>query len=197
MMIQEISLNNIKSQIDLVKQYLISSPDRSITRVEYRTFDEGLSQAYYFICAKSNLQNPLAAFITIYNHKLYFEQEWILADLSTEDVENTIQMWLFPELERLCFDKISADEINQQTAWIVAAIEESISEHINTPRTDKYPNRWGIYVDKQLVSPSKKFKLPVSDRILFGLGLILDWNLIEIFYETPDEYIWFSWATGA
>jgi hypothetical protein len=58
-------------------------------------------------------------------------------------------------------------------------------------------DRWGVYVDNEIVLSTGKFKLPISDRITSGIGLYLDWNLKEVFYETADEYVLFMWSTGA
>jgi hypothetical protein len=47
------------------------------------------------------------------------------------------------------------------------------------------------------VTPVESFTLPISLDIKLALGLTADWNEIEIFYETSDNYLFFSWFTGA
>jgi hypothetical protein len=195
-MIEEISSINFKSQIKRVKTYILDTPKKAITRIEYRTFDEGLCDATYFVCPKTDVQNRLEAFVILYNYQLHFHECWMLLDTKVEDLDNIINLWILPQLEKFCFTQLSTDDIRSETQ-IVDEIEELIFKNIDSSKKHQDPDRWGIYVNGELALSTDKFKLQISDRIKSGIGLYLDWNLIEIFYETVDEYVLFMWSTGA
>ena len=71
----EISLEKIKSYFKQVENILSNSTRVHIDRVEYRTFDEGMCDAVYFICKKSQGLNSLEAFIILVIHQLHFYEE--------------------------------------------------------------------------------------------------------------------------
>ncbi|WP_227592126.1 hypothetical protein [Acinetobacter sp. SK-43] len=61
----------------------------------------------------------------------------------------------------------------------------------------KYFDRWGIYHNGGKVLSIESFILPISSDLKLALELTAEWNEVEIFYETSDEYVLFSWFTGA
>ena len=79
---------------------------------------------------------------------------------------------------------------------IVYSIQKLIKKNQNAKNL-KYSDRWGIYHNGVEVTPVESFTLPISSDIKLALGLTADWNEIEIFYETFDDYVFFSWFTGA
>ena len=76
------------------------------------------------------------------------------------------------------------------------SIQKLIKKNQNAKNL-KYSDRWGIYHNGVEVTPVESFTLPISSDIKLVLGLTADWNEIEIFYETSDDYVFFSWFTGA
>jgi hypothetical protein len=155
-----------------------------------------LCDAKYFICSKTDIKNILEALISRYNYQLHFHECWNLTDTNTEDIDNIINLRILPQLENFCLTQFSESEIRIQTQ-IADDIEELIVKNIDSSKKHQDPERWGIYVNDEIVLSTGKFKLPIAERIRSGIGLYLDWNLIEIFYETADEYVLFMWSTGA
>ncbi len=195
-MLEEISIINFREQLSLIKKHLLETPKKAIVRVEYRTFDEGLCDAEYFILPKVNVQSILEAFVSLYNCQLHFYECWILSDITVDDLDNVINLWILPQLEKFCLTELSADEILAETQ-IVDSIEDLIFKNMDSSKKHQDPERWGVYVNDEIALYTGKFKLPISDRIVSGIGLYLEWNLKEIFYETVDEYVLFAWSTGA
>lgn len=189
----EISLEKIKSNFKQVKNILSNS---TRDRVEYRTFDEGMCDAVYFICKKSQGLNSLEAFIILVIHQLHFYEEWDILETTTTDLKNIFDIWLLPILEKANFKKLTELEVQEQTQWIVYSIQKLIKKNQNAKNL-KYFDRWGIYHNGVEVTPVESFTLPISSDIKLALGLTADWNEIEIFYETSDDYVFFSWFTGA
>jgi hypothetical protein len=201
----EISLDNFHANAELVTTYILESANKIITEIDYRTSDEGMSSANYFICAKNSYQSSWEAFITLFNYRLHFEEEWILANINRQDADNIANLWLKPELEKYDLTPLLASEIQEQTKWIIDGLTKLIvknpafTDQLNSPSHPKFtwPDQWGIYINRLLVSFPEKFTLPLLGQIESGTGLFLDWNLVEIFYETTDEYVLFSWGTAA
>ncbi|ENW79437.1 hypothetical protein F908_02919 [Acinetobacter sp. NIPH 284] len=192
----EISLEKIKSNFKQVKNILSNSTRVHIDRIEYRTFDEGMCDAVYFICKKSQGLNSLEAFIILVIHKLHFYEEWDILETTTTDLKNIFDIWLLSILEKANFKKLTELEVQEQTQWIVYFIQKLIKKNQNAKNL-KYSDRWGIYHNGVEVTPVESFTLPISSDIKLALGLTADWNEIEIFYETSDDYVFFSWFTGA
>lgn len=194
-MMWEISLDNFKQKPDLVENYILDSQAKAITTVEYRTFDEGMCDATFFILPKNNVQSVFEAFVTLCNCYLHFYQEWALSETKPEHIDDIVNRWLLPEMEQYSFTKMSETEIKKQTEPIIEDIVNLIAPNIDSPEKHKYPDRWGIYVNDSLVS-CEGFELPTSNNTLTGVGLDLEWNAVEMFYETTDEYVFFGWGTG-
>ena len=107
----EISLEKIKSNFKQVKNILSNS---TRDRVEYRTFDEGMCDAVYFICKKSQGLNSLEAFIILVIHQLHFYEEWDILETTTTDLKNIFYIWLLPILEKANFKKLTELEVQEQ-----------------------------------------------------------------------------------
>ena len=191
----EISLEKIKSNLKQVENSLSNFTRIHIDRIEYRTFDEGMGDAVYFICKKSQGLNSLEAFITLIIHELHFYEEWDILETTVADLRNIFDIWLLPILEKANFKELTELEVQEQTQWIVCSIQKLIKENQNTKNL-KYFDRWGIYHNSVEVTPVESFTLPVSSHLRLALGLTVQWNEVEIFYETSNEYILFSWSTG-
>ena len=155
-----------------------------------------MCDAVYFICKKSQGLNSLEAFIILVIHKLHFYEEWDILETTTTDLKNIFDIWLLPILEKANFKKLTELEVQEQTQWIVYSIQKLIKKNQNAKNL-KYSDRWGIYHNGVEVTPGESFTLPISSDIKLALGLTADWNEIEIFYETSDDYVFFSWFTGA
>ena len=155
-----------------------------------------MCDAVYFICKKSQGLNSLEAFIILVIHKLHFYEEWDILETTTTDLKNIFDIWLLPILEKANFKKLTELEVQEQTQWIVYSIQKLIKKNQNAKNL-KYSDRWGIYHNGVEVTPVESFTLPISSDIKLALGLTADWNEIEIFYETSDDYVFFSWFTGA
>ena len=129
-------------------------------------------------------------------HQLHFYEEWDILETTTTDLKNIFDIWLLPILEKANFKKLTELEVQEQTQWIVYSIQKLIKKNQNAKNL-KYSDRWGIYHNGVEVTPVESFTLPISSDIKLALGLTADWNEIEIFYETSDDYVFFSWFTGA
>jgi hypothetical protein len=195
----DISLEKIESDVGLIKDILLKSPHVTVDIVEYRTHFEPLDTACYFIGRKSDFGSPLAAFIMLLNYQIhYVYDEWNILEMTPEAADGILENFLFPDIKKAKFRSITKEEVHEQMDWIVGEIKKLIEEAKGDPRWEtSRPDLWGIYWNGNLVDPNENFVLPISPDIKSALGLEMEWNEIELFYETSDEYVIFSWGTTA
>lgn len=101
----------LSSNKPLFKTMVNNALSIACSRLEYRTTDEGLSCATYFICRKSAVANDATlAFSTLITHKIHFYEEWDITETKFEHIDSIIDLWLIPELSRAEFQALFNDE---------------------------------------------------------------------------------------
>jgi hypothetical protein len=193
----KVTLSEFKSNLDLVKAYIIESSTKPVTCIEYRTFDEGMSDANLFVLPKENAKDDFEAFITLVNFQLHFYEEWSLTDSTSESVNSIINLWMLPEIEKHSFETLSPAQVHKEIDSIIKQINIL---HIENKYKEEAPinhERWGVYVNDENVPIETTLEdLGIND-VISGIGLDLEWNSIDIMYQTPSSYVYFSWGTGA
>jgi hypothetical protein len=190
----ESKIQELLSDKNLLKQLLIESLSETIELIEYRTFDEGLCSANYFICEKSECQDAQKAFVALTNHELHFYEEWNIKETTATDLDTIADIWLKPNLKALMAKKINANEASADIENIIFSIKERIRQK-SEGRSILNPDRWGIFQNGLPCSTEPtKILSPITSSVI---ALIANWNEIEYFYETPSTYVLFSWSTGA
>jgi hypothetical protein len=194
----DISLEIIESNLKLVREALFGAIDIKVNLIEYRTFDEGLSTAHYFICQKADFNSSLAAFITLLNFEQHFYEEWNISETTQENYDSILENFLLPALRKAKFKSMTEVDVYLQTHSITGSIERLIKEvKGDSTKQISYPDRWGVYCNGCLSSSHENFVLPISHDIKMAWELQLEWNIVELFYETSEEYVLFSWCTCA
>lgn len=191
-----IDLDVINSNLDLLKFHIASTSDLTVNRVEYRTFDEGLCDATYFYCSKSDVLDTFEAFVKLYNYQLHFYEEWELGDKSVEYSSDILKLWILPELKKASFNEVAGDTVLNETSGITSSIS-NLLDNVDASKREIYPDRWGIYFNNELKTNNAEFVLPFSNKVVRAVALNLEGNEIEMFYETDNEFIYFWWGTGA
>lgn len=53
----KVSLNEFKSNLNLVREYIVNSSTKKLTHIEYRTVHEGMCDVNFFVLPKSEVRN--------------------------------------------------------------------------------------------------------------------------------------------
>lgn len=193
----KIWLEDFQSNLNLVKKYISESERKTVTRIEFRTFDEGMCDANLFTCLKSEVKNQFDAFVTLCNYQRLFHDGWLLGETNSERSDSIVNLWMQPEIEGYSFELLSGEQVHREIDWIIDAILKILHDSKNSEKLIKDPRRWGIYVDGKVAPAETSLKNLDINKITSGIGFDLDWNSIQIMYETPSAYVFFSWSTGA
>ncbi len=188
----KVSLSEFKSNLDLVKTYIANSSTKKFTCIEYRTFDEGMCEANIFVLPKSEVADEFEAFVTLCNFQLHFYEEWMLSDTTAENADSILNLWMQPEVEGYLYETLSSIKVHKEIDWIISSIIKLLSEE----RVGDL-ERWGIFVNDERVTGKATLSDLGIDEIVSGIGFDLEWNSIDIMYQTESDYVFFSWGTGA
>jgi hypothetical protein len=192
----EISLSEFTSNIELVKTYIAEASHKSVTRIEYRTFDEGMCGADIFVIDKDKVHHKFEAFVTLCTFYLH-SKEWPLTDINSKSADTIFKLWMLTEVEAYTFEALSIEQIHGQINWVIGEILKLLADYKGSKETDQYPDLWGVYVNDEAIPIDSTLDDLGLGEILSGIGLDLKWNSVEIMYETPSSYVFFSWETGA
>lgn len=190
-----ISLNEFTENLELVRAYIANSPAKNFTCVEYRTFNEGMCEANFFVIPKSEVVDEFEAFIALCNYQIHFYEEWVLSGTTPEYIDSVLNRWMHPEVEGYLYKSLSSDEIHKEIDWIINEIrqlfpdDEFLKNCIDS-------DRWGVFVNKERISSKTTLSDLGLDKVTGGVGLNLEWNSVDIIYQTESDYVFFSWATG-
>ena len=193
----KISLSEFKSNLELVETYIANSSTKKLTRIEYRTFDEGMCDANLFVISKSEIADEFEAFVTLCNFQLHFYEEWSLSDTTSENANSILNLWVQPEIESYLFDKLSSSEVHQEIDWIINSIIKLLSDDSLLLKRARDPDRWGVFVNEERFSSETALLDIGINEILCGIGFALEWNSVDIMYQTKNDYVFFSWGSGA
>ena len=196
-MISTISKEVIEENIDLVKSYILKTKFKEVSRIEYRTFDEGVCDAYIFTIAKSSIVDGIDAFTTLYNSALHFFEYWELSDTTKEDADNITDLWMLPEINKYTFKKLSKDDVHKEIDSLIYTIKSVIKDSVRSGKYKQDPNRWGVYLNNKEFSIDTNFSELGVGEVISGISLEQEFNSVEIMFQTDDLYALFSWGTGA
>ncbi len=183
------------SNIDLVKKYMVQDKRNNVKILEFRTFEEGLSNASFVMCSKIDFNNHFEAFITLLNYKIHFCEEWLLDETTEENTSDILKNFTNPLINQFIFESISANEAKKRIEWIVRDIKKILESKVS--RKFNNPLRWGVYLNNIKIDANKNEFEPIASSIISAIGLSLEWNDISIFYETENDFVLFSWSTSA
>ncbi|AUI87915.1 hypothetical protein BS333_16120 [Vibrio azureus] len=193
----KISLSEFKSNLELVETYIANSSTKKLTRIEYRSFDEGMCDANLFVISKSEVADELEAFVTLCNFQLHFYEEWSLSDTTSENANSILNLWVQPDIESYLFDTLSSSEVHQEIDWIINSIIKLLSDDSLLLKRVRDPDRWGVFVNGERISSETALSDIGLKEIICGIGFALEWNSVDIMYQTKNDYIFFSWGSGA
>ena len=112
-------LNEFKSNLDFVQTLIANAGSYKYTRVEYRTFDEGMCDACFFILPKTEVKNEFEAFIILCTIQLHFFEEWNLKETTSKHADSVLNLWLLPEVNSYEFITMSSEQIHREIGGII------------------------------------------------------------------------------
>lgn len=193
----DISLDRFINNPELVKRYIADSVSKDVARIEFRTFDEGLCDATLFSISKDQVEGEFEALITLLNHQLHFDHEWTMAHADTDNADSILQVWMQPEVMRFSFKELSTAQVHEQMDWIIEAIQRRLVEARESGTMTNDPGRWGVFVNNKPVPIETGLReLGIADAVS-GAGLNLEWNSVDVMYQTDKHHVLFSWGTAA
>lgn len=196
-MVLKVSLSEFKSNLELVKTYIANSSTKKLTRIEYRTFDEGICDANLFVIPKSEVADEFEAFVHLCNFQLHFYEDWMLSDTTSENANSILNLWMQPEVEGYLYNSLSSSEVHKEIDWIISSIIKLLSDDALSSKKSRNPDRWGIFVNGERVSNETLLSDIGLDEVIGGIGFDLEWNSVDVMYQTESDYVFFSWGTGA
>lgn len=193
----KVSLSEFKSSLNLVKTYIENSSTKCVTRIEYRTFHEGMCEADLFILPKNEVKDEFEAFVTLCTYQLHFYEEWVLADTAAKYGDSILNNWMLPEVERYAYASLSSDDVHNEVDSIIRSILDLLNDSALIEERSKDPSRWGVFKNDERVPSETVLSDFGIDGIVSGIGFNLEWNSVDIMYFTDKDYVFFSWGTGA
>jgi hypothetical protein len=164
-------------------QLLSTAQTSQVSRLEYRTKNELLTSAYFFIQPRDTKRLDLEVFAALYLAQLCFFEEWQPETLTETDFALIDQNFLQPQVKSIV--EISHLEAVQKVNQITALFLEHFRQ---------YPNESeGIFCNQER---AEHRHLEVTD-ILSSVVFFDQWNHLEVLFKTKTDFLYFSWATGA
>lgn len=202
----ELSLNTIQSNLDKVKEILANTKNKSITHIRYSCRREGGDTAEFFIVNKSEVNSIVEAFISLWNYSLHHDQYWNLAESTSQDFDNIVNLWMFNnqnhgfiegyELDDCTFAPISNDIVLKQINALISWILEEIQAHVKKNTHVFYKEEVGIFVNEEPVGYDLAMSYFKLDEIINAIEIQDEWYDREYLYETPENYVYFVWCTS-
>ncbi|WP_028866231.1 hypothetical protein [Psychromonas aquimarina] len=189
------SLSYCEREYQNVAKYVLNATNKPVQIIEYRSCAEGIEHPTFIIVNKSDYANELEAFITLYSHQLEHSEEWYLKDINPDNIEAYLDNTLYPYLREFEYKLLDESNVLADTAWYS---EQALDRILNSRKEfESSDYRSGLYENGQRLEVDDDYLFPVEGRFCQGLSLRSDWNDVEMFYETTQEYVLFVWWTGA
>jgi hypothetical protein len=162
---------------------LSTAQTTQVSKLEYRTTNELLTSADFFIHPRDPERLDLEVFAALYLAQLCFFEGWHPKTLTETDFALIDQNFLQPQLKSIIeISHVDAvQKVNQITALFL--------EHFR-----QYPNESeGIFCNQER---AEHRHLEATD-ILSSVVFFDRWNHLEVLFKTKTDFLYFVWATGA
>lgn len=192
-----LSKSRFKSNLGLVKNYIANISNKNLTHIEYRSCDEGVCNIDICTIPKTDVIDEFEAFIHLCNYQIHIIDDWKLTDTTLDNAGLILENFLQPEAESYLFKPLSSSNVHESVDWAIESVLELLSNNELVEKKAKYPEQWGIFKDgKRLADDTTLSDLGINN-IVSGIGFNLEWNSVELMFDTEDYYVLFTWATGA
>ena len=184
-----IFLENYENHHDLVIQFILETPSKNITHIEYR--GDGFRGACEFIVLpKSEVNDFLEAFVTLLNYDFHNQQEWPLPK-TKEEAELVASKEIIPEVSSFDYEKLDELIFQEEPILKTRMIIEDLKKPGSDQRDVKFPR--GIYKNGKRVENHTSLKdFGISDMTA-GLCLTHEWDACTLLYETTHDYVYFAY----
>ncbi|MFM2476834.1 hypothetical protein [Celerinatantimonas sp. MCCC 1A17872] len=190
-------LTEFQSNPDLVKRYIALCAEIVPRCIEYRTCDEGMCNANLFVLPKKRVTDSFQAFVLLLNYQLHFYEQWPLTETTLDNAEQIYNLWLLPEVKAYSYKEISSKDIHIQIDGIIKGFQALLTDSKMAEKIQANQEQWGVFVNAHRADDSSSLADFGIDEIISGVGFELEWNAVELMYQTEYDYVYFSWATGA
>jgi hypothetical protein len=191
-----ITSENFTESHGKISSYLISGFALPIDIIEYRSGQEGLSNATITFAAKHLFANPIAALVSLWQKHLYYWEEWKDISLSTEDADGIIEYWLPYSISQWQFEKLEKSNFYSSFHMITDEINCAICQNSSSDNISYFSQ--GIYMNNVRINNDREFQPPMmADTYENGVILCDEWNDKQYFVETNSRFIYFEWGTSA
>lgn len=194
----EISITPISLNIDDSVEKIISSQQKKVDYIDFRTVDEGWCYANLLVSPISEYQNDYDAFVSLLNIQLHFDEEWDLTETNSENARDVLNT-LLCRIKNFEVKRISNSKIQEEIDLISNGMQEAILDAKRSGKDKGYEENWGIFLNDKEIKFTDKYLyyVPELSQIVEGISLSLRWNKIELFYKTQLNYHYFAWYTNA
>lgn len=190
-------MSRFKSDLDLVKTYVANIADKNLTHIEYRTCDESMCSIDICMIAKTDVIDEFEAFIHLCNYQIHVIDNWKLSETTIDNAGLILDNFLLPEVANYLFKPLSSNDVHESIDWVIESVLKLLSDNELVEQKTEYPELWGIFRNGKRMADDTTLSDLGINNIVSGVGFDLEWNSIELMYETDSCYVLFSWGTGA
>ena len=192
-----LSVSKFKSNIELVMKYIANISNKNITHIEYRTRDESIGNIDIFMISKTDVIDEFEAFIHLCNYQIHFIDSWKLSETTLSNAGLILENFLLPEIANYLFRPLRSSDVTESIDWVIESALKLLSDSELVENKAKYPEYWGVFKNGiRMPDDTTIVSLGISN-IVSGVGFDLEWNSVELMYESDSYYVLFSWGTGA
>lgn len=170
-----------------------------VTTISYRTFHEYFCDAHFFKIAKSACKDSTQAFVTLMNFSLHFYEGWQFDEQAMNDgelLDGILHNWLLADLKIYQPHSVSSHDVSSEIKGFIAAISDCIDCKLNGVEAERelyLLSRWGFFKNNQRIAAPVHLDLPENFP---SIATRFEWNEVEVYFETKDAYVFYSWGTG-
>lgn len=167
-----------------------------ITHIVYHTYSEGYGAPDFMRLPKACVPDQFTAFVWMRLSRHYRTYEWEFLNKPVRRDEAVVNLWLYPEQSGYQFKPLVGEQILSQLG-IAEVVTQRLIADPNPLISQRKPLFYGAFVDGKRIFDNFALNDLGLLPVLSGIGFELEWNDVQIFYETGDAYVYYTWGTGA
>lgn len=182
-----------------VKQYIINHKSKDITGTIFYTYKEYENHLQIYRTSKSQYDNKLEAFISLWISTLIDEEEWHdHFEPNIEFADSVYNNWFKKEINQYTFHHVATESLREYVISKANRMKELVKEYRSNntlmQSSITYPSSIpGIYINRDM-QDEQEYTLNLSKNVIVAeeLKYYENWaGYKEIFIETEQEYLYF------
>lgn len=199
-MLRELLVHNIEHYEDEVKKYILSHRSKEITGTIFYTHQEYENYMQIYRTTKSQYNNVLEAFVSLWVSALIDAEEWHdNFEFNVDYADGVYNNWFKKEVSCYTFNNVTTESLREYVIYKALRMKELVVKYQNNNPLKQcnitYPSSIpGIYRDRYMID-EQRYELIIPKNLVAAEELYYynNWaGYKDIFIETEQEYIYFS-----